>query len=148
MHRVLVESREQRVRLRIDHRAAAAGELFDRIPRLPERHGDELDLVAVRPTQQPRAFVSIDAMNAGKDLVAQHRVVCIGIRGRRPSVPEPRDHLASFTTTPPFITNGTRCITSMFDSGSPSTAMTSANFPGAIVPRFSLCPRSSAALIV
>jgi peptidoglycan/LPS O-acetylase OafA/YrhL len=53
-----------------------------------------------------------------------------------------------FTTSPPFITNFTCCNAVMSCSGSPSTAMMSANLPGSRVPTLSVQPRRSASLMV
>src|SRR4029077_19479959 len=52
------------------------------------------------------------------------------------------------TTWPPFITNFTCSSSLMSDSGSPFTAMMSANFPGSMAPILSDQPIRSAALIV
>src|ERR1700730_18030767 len=52
------------------------------------------------------------------------------------------------TTAPPFITNFTRCISVMSVSGSPATAIMSANLPFSIVPRLSALWMISALTVV
>src|SRR5512138_2173534 len=52
------------------------------------------------------------------------------------------------TICPPFITNRTRCRSLTSFSGSPSTAMMSANLPASIAPIRSLMPSRSAELRV
>jgi len=55
----------------------------------------------------------------------------------------------STTTVPPFITHRTLSMTTLMSaSGSPSTAVMSAKYPGAICPRLFVIPRTSAALVV
>src|SRR6266699_897481 len=52
------------------------------------------------------------------------------------------------TTAPPFITNFTRCISVMSVSGSPETAIMSANLPFSMAPRLSCLWMISALTVV
>src|SRR5215207_2515587 len=56
--------------------------------------------------------------------------------------------LVSLYTTPPFMTKVTRSSRVISASGSPSTAIRSANSPGATAPTWSDQPSRSAALLV
>ena len=63
--------------------------------------------------------------------------------------PGSRDYFESSRITwPPFITNFTRSSSVMSFSGSPETAMMSANFPFSIEPTRSCHPIISAATVV
>src|SRR5438093_3392450 len=78
------------------------------------------------------AFDSHDAKRRMRGFI-RARVYPLTRRFAPPS-PDGRGAKGVFTTRPPFMTNATRSSALMSRSGSPSSAMRSASYPGAMLP--------------
>src|SRR5436305_839222 len=79
--RFVIEPREKLARSRRHHRSAMClgAELLDGLPRIPSGDGDELHVGAGAATQEVCAEVTVDAMNAGKDVGLQQLLVRVSI---------------------------------------------------------------------
>src|SRR3954464_8984897 len=74
-------------------RVVLARELLDRVEVVEDRHGHELDFVAVIAAQHVGAAIALDAMDAGQHVGVEHVLIRVRIFARSPSVPDSTNHL-------------------------------------------------------
>src|SRR5690348_2635455 len=89
VHGLIVEAGEQPLGFLRNHGMSlrSSGKFADRIPRFPERNGDEFGFAAGFAAHQPRALIPLHTMDTGKDLAAEKMLVGVGVFRLGPAMP-------------------------------------------------------------